>query len=457
MSFASQRFHLVGVGGAGMSGLARLLRGNGCDVTGSDATEGETLNALRALGVPCWAGAQPQRIEGADGYVIRSAAVPNGDPEVQECVRRGFTSLLYAEAVGRLSEGRRTLAIAGTHGKTTTTSLTVAALRGAGIDPSFLIGGDVPQFGGNGHGGQSHEFVVEACEFNRSFHNLRPFGAAILNVDHDHFDCFPSVQELVDAFAGYLARIRPEGVALVEEAVPPGVLSSLRSDVRILTVGSGLWADIRAVDVQEHEGRWSFRPVVLGQKLSRVRMSLSGRHNMHNALFALGLAHVAGADLERAAQGLAAFEGVKRRFEILQGPKGGILVNDYAHHPAEIRAVLDTARKRFPGRRLLVAFQPHQHQRTLALLPEFADVLAEAEHTLIADIYGARESAEIKARVSARDLVAAIQQRGGCSEPGGTIDELPQRVTSRRVDGDLVLVLGAGDVDLAKEAILAGL
>lgn len=457
MSFASQRFHLVGVGGAGMSGLARLLRGNGCDVTGSDATEGDTLNALRALGVPCWAGAQPQRIEGVDGYVIRSAAVPNGDPEVQECVRRGFTSLLYAEAVGRLSEGRRTLAIAGTHGKTTTTSLTVAALRGAGIDPSFLIGGDVPQFGGNGHGGQSHDFVVEACEFNRSFHNLRPFGAAILNVDHDHFDCFPSVQELVDAFAGYLARIRPEGVALVEETVPPGVVSSLRSDVRILTVGNGLWADIRAVDVQEHEGRWSFRPVVLGQKLSRVRMSLSGRHNMHNALFALGLAHVAGADLERAAQGLAAFEGVKRRFEILQGPKGGILVNDYAHHPAEIRAVLDTARKRFPGRRLLVAFQPHQHQRTLALLPEFADALAEAEHTLIADIYGARESAEIKARVSARDLVAAIQQRGGCSEPGGTIDELPQRVTSRRVDGDLVLVLGAGDVDLAKEAILAGL
>ena len=457
MSFASQRFHLVGVGGSGMSGLARLLSGGGNHVTGSDATESEALASLRNEKVPCWAGAQPHRITGSDGYVIRSAAVPQTDPEVQECVRRGFTSLLYAEAVGRLSEGRRTLAIAGTHGKTTTTSLTVAALRGAGVDPSFLVGGDVPQFGGNGHGGKSQDFVVEACEFNRSFHNLRPFGAAILNVDHDHFDCFPSVEDLIEAFAGYLARIRPEGCALVHESVPAAVLSSLRSDVRILTVGSGLFADIRALDVREECGHWSFCPVVEGQRFPRITMSLSGRHNMGNALFALGLAHIAGADLERAGQGLAQFAGVKRRFEVLHGPRGGILVNDYAHHPAEIRAVLDTARRRFPGRRLLVAFQPHQHQRTLALLPEFADALALADCTLVADIYGARESAEIRASVSAKDLVAAVIDRGGSCEAGGSVDELPSRIAHRKSEGDLVLVLGAGDVDRAKEAILADL
>ncbi len=457
MSFASQRFHLVGVGGAGMSGLARLLNGAGWQVTGSDATEGEALAALRNEKIPCWAGAQPHRITGADGYVIRSAAVPQTDLEVQECVRRGFTSLLYAEAVGRLSEGKLTLAIAGTHGKTTTTSLTVAALRGAGVDPSFLVGGDVPQFGGNGHGGKDHEFVVEACEFNRSFHNLRPYGAAILNVDHDHFDCFPSVEDLIEAFAGYLARIRPQGCALVHESVPAAVLSSLRSDVRILTVGSGLFADIRALDVTEECGHWSYHPVVEGRRLPRITMSLSGRHNMSNALFALGLAHVAGADLARACQGIASFTGVRRRFEIMHGPRGGILVNDYAHHPAEIRAVLDTARRRFPGRRLLVAFQPHQHQRTLALLPEFADALAVADCTLVADIYGARESAEIKASVSANDLVAAVLARGGRCEAGGSVDELPSRIASKKHEGDLVLVLGAGDVDRAKEAILAGL
>ena len=399
MSYASQRFHLVGIGGSGMSGLARLLHGGGNDVTGSDSTDDEALVLLRSHNLDCWSGTEPQRIGGSDGYVIRSAAVPQSDAEVQECVRRGFTSLLYAEAVGRLSEGRRTLAIAGTHGKTTTTSLTVAALRGAGMDPSFLVGGDVPQFGGNGHGGQSHDFVVEACEFNRSFHNLRPFGAAILNVDHDHFDCFPSVEDLIEAFAGYLARIRPDGVALVEESVPAAVLSSLRSDVRILTVGGGLFADIRALDVQERRGHWSFCPVVEGTRYPRITLSLSGRHNMHNALFALGLAHVAGADLERAGQGLSQFAGVKRRFEVMHGPKGGILVNDY----------------------------------------------------------GARESAEIRASVCARDLVDAIVDRGGHSEAGGSVDELPHRVVAQRTEGDLILVLGAGDVDRAKEAILAGL
>ena len=456
-SFASRRFHFVGVGGSGMSGLARLLRGSGADLSGSDMSGGQLLDALAERGCDIWVGCQPSRIVGEDGYVIRSAAVPSSDPEVQECVRRGFTSLLYAEAVGRLSEGRRTLAIGGTHGKTTTTGLTVAALRGAGLDPAHLIGGEVPELGGNGHGGTSPEFVVEACEFNRSFHNLRPFGAAILNVDHDHFDCYPSTDELVAAFAGYLARVRPGGTALVEEAVPKAVLNSLRSDVHILTVGSGLWADIRALEVGDSLGRFSFVPMVLGRRLPRVQLALSGRHNMHNALFALGLAQVAGVDMVGACQGLAGFSGVRRRFELHTGARGGLLVNDYAHHPAEIRVVLQAARKRFPGRRLLVAFQPHQFQRTLCLLPQFAEVLAQADMTLVADIYGARESAEMKASVSAEDLVLAVRECGGQCETGGTIAALPARIAGLRRPEDLVLVLGAGDIDQAVGGILAGL
>jgi UDP-N-acetylmuramate--alanine ligase len=456
-SFASRRFHFVGVGGSGMSGLARLLHGSGADLSGSDSNGGPVLDGLSHQGCSVWVGCQPSRIAGEDGYVIRSAAVPSSDAEVQECVRRGFTSLLYAEAVGRLSEGRRTLAIGGTHGKTTTTGLTVAALRGAGLDPAHLIGGEVPELGGNGHGGTSPEFVVEACEFNRSFHNLRPFGAAILNLDHDHFDCYPSTDELVDAFAGYLARIRPGGTALVEESVPKAVLNSLRSDVRILTVGAGLWADIRALDVRDTLGRFSFVPVVQGQRLPRVQLTLSGRHNMQNALFALGLAHVAGADPVGAGAGIAAFCGVRRRFELHTGPQGGLLVNDYAHHPAEIRAVLQTARKRFPGRRLLVAFQPHQFQRTRCLLPQFAEVLATADMTIVADIYGARESAEMKASVCAEDLVQAVRACGGQCEPGGAVAGLPDRIAGLRRTEDLVMVLGAGDIDLAVEGILAGL
>lgn len=453
-SFVSRRFHFVGVGGAGMSGLARLLAGIGGNISGSDATGGAVVDCLSDEGRAVWTGCQPDRIDGADGYVIRSAAVPANDPEVQECVRRGFTSLLYAEAVGRLSEGRRTLAIGGTHGKTTTTGLTVAALRGAGRDPSHLIGGEVPELGGNGHGGKGQGFVVEACEFNRSFHNLRPFGAAILNLDHDHFDCYPSTDELIEAFAGYLARVRPGGTALVEETVPKAVLSSLRNDVEILTVGSGLWADLRAVHVRERLGRWSFDPVLHGERLPRVELSLAGRHNMFNAMFALGLAHVAGADLAGACSGISEFVGVRRRFETHRGPDGGVLVNDYAHHPAEIEAVLQTARRRFPDRRIVVAFQPHQYQRTLLLLDQFAASLAAADVTLITEIYGARESDEIMASVSAGDLVNAVREHGGEAHYGGPVAQLPDAIAAHRRDGDVVFVLGAGDIDTAVEGIV---
>jgi UDP-N-acetylmuramate--alanine ligase len=455
VSFASRRFHLVGVGGSGMSGLARLLHGIGMQASGSDSAGGVILDRLTAEGLTVWSGCQPDRIDGQDGYVIRSAAVPAADAEVQECVRRGFTSLLYAEAVGRLSEGRRTLTIAGTHGKTTTTGLTVAALRGGGLDPSHLIGGEVPELGGNGRGGQGQEFVVEACEFNRSFHNLRPFGAAILNVDHDHFDCYPSTDELVEAFAGYLARVRPGGFALLEESVPRAVLAALRSDVRILTVGAGLWADVRAVEVQDQLGRFEFTPICCGQRLPRIRLSLSGRHNMQNALFALGLALQVGAEPAGACAGIAAFAGVRRRFELHNGPAGGLLINDYAHHPAEIQAVIRTARRRFPGRRLLVAFQPHQFQRTRCLLPQFAAALAEADQSVVADIYGARESAEVRASVSAQDLVTAVRDRGGRCEAGGAVGRLPDLVAGLRKGDDLVLVLGAGDIDTSVEGILA--
>ena len=395
MKLGSERYHLVGVGGAGMSALARLLHGIGKEVTGSDRVWSETLADMVALGIPCWKDHCPERIYGENGYVVRSAAVPASDPEVRHCEDRGFTSLLYAEAVGRLSEGRRTLAIAGTHGKTSTSAMTVAALRGAGIDGSHLVGGDIPDLGGNGHGGDDDLLVVEACEFNRSFHQLRPFAAAILNVDHDHVDCYPSVDDLWEAYGGYLARVRPGGKVLVDEFVPRGVVESVCEDVQVLKVGAGLFADIRAVDVEDDLGRYSFDPMVAGRRLTRVRLQVPGRFQMHNALFALGLAMVGGADLEASCEGLSRFGGVHRRFELRHGASGGTLIDDYAHHPAEIRAVLRTARRCFPSKRILVAFEPHQHQRTLYLLDEFADVLKEADLSIVSDIYSARETGEI--------------------------------------------------------------
>ena len=455
MRLASQRFHLVGVGGAGMSGLARMLHGLGADLTGSDSTPNPTLNALAREGLRVWVGHDAARLSGSNGYVVRSAAVPLEDLDVQECERHGFTSLLYAEAVGRLSEGKRTLAIAGTHGKTTTTGLTVSALRGAKLSPSHLIGGEIPELGGNGYGGRDELFVVEACEFNRSFHQLRPFGAAILNLEPDHFDCYPTNEELVDAFRCYLERVRPGGTVVLDESVPDDVSRGLAGDVRILRVGQGLYADLRASDITDDFGRYGFTPVVEKRRLPRIQLSLSGRFQVTNALAALGLALAAGADPEGACLGISNFEGVRRRFEMHEGRGGGRLINDYAHHPSEIRAVLQAARKRFPGMRIVVAFQPHQHQRTFCLLEAFAEVLAEADRVLVLDIYGARESAEIRSKVCAQDLVRAVLSRGGACESAGSVHELPERLRGFVGRDELLLLLGAGDIDKVLDDVVA--
>lgn len=455
MNLFSRRVHLIGVGGSGVSGLARLLHGVGGDVTGSDRAPSRTLQALEQAGIPVWVGSRPERVHGTNGYVVASAAVPRTDPELLECESRGFKPLVYAEAVARLGEGKRTLAIAGCHGKTTTTAMTVAAMRGAGLDPSFLIGGEIPELGGNGHGGATDLFVIEACEFNRSFHNYRPYAAAILNFDHDHFDCFPTTKDLEEAFAGYLAKVHPGGTVFLHEDVPEAVTRGVREGVRVLRLGTGLFADIRAIEITESTGRFSFVPVAHGERLPQVHLSVSGRHNVSNALFAIGMSILAGADPVGACRGLAAFGGVRRRFETHEGSRGGVLVNDYAHHPAEIRAVLRTARTRFPGRRVLAAFQPHQYQRTLTLLPDFAESLSPADHCLVADIYGARESAEITSRVCAADLVTAIRSHGTLAESGGRVQELPALLRGMYHPGDVVLLLGAGDIDQVLEEVVA--
>lgn len=455
MRFASRRVHLIGVGGSGMSGLVRLLHGAAADVTGSDSSPNKIMQALAAEGLAVWTGSRPERVHGENGYVVTSAAVPRTDPELIECERRGFKPLLYAEAVARLGEGKRTLALAGCHGKTTTTAMTVSALRGAGFDPSFLIGGEIPELGGNGHAGVTDLFVVEACEFNRSFLQYRPFGAAVLNFDHDHFDCFPTKEDLEGAFAAFLARVHPGGTVFVHEDVPDAVRRGAREGVSVLSVGNGLFADLRAIEVVDEAGSSAFTPIVRGQRLPRVHLSVSGRHNVANGLFALGMAALMGADLEGACRGLAQFGGVRRRFEMHSGSHGGVLVNDYAHHPAEISAVLRTARHRFPGRRLLAAFQPHQHQRTWHLLPKFAESLAPADHCLVADIYGARESLEMRSRVNAGDLVAAIQSHGASAEATGDVKDLPQRLRSCYHPGDVVLLLGAGDIDQVLDDVVA--
>ena len=258
-----ERAHLIGIGGAGLSGLARLLHASGVAVSGSDERGSDVTQELQALGVTVHIGHAAGNVAGGGGWCVRSAAVTDDNPELRAAARQGMRCLLYAEAVGVLSAELRTLAVAGTHGKTTTTAMTVAGLRAASVRPFHLIGGQVPELDGNGCAGDSDVFVVEACEFNRSFHQLQPVGAAILNVDPDHFDCYPDLPSLERSFAEFAGRTRRSGVAVVHESVPERVLDLLPGDVRTLRFGRSPLAQVHAADVVTLvDGRLRFVPVV---------------------------------------------------------------------------------------------------------------------------------------------------------------------------------------------------
>ena len=448
--------HLVGIGGSGMSGLARMLHEIGVKVTGSDQKESARVLELRALGIDIRIG-ESELPDLGDGWLVRSAAVPDHDPELVEARKREFTCLLYSEAVGRLSQGLRTLAIAGTHGKTSTTAMTISALRSSGLDPSYLVGGQVSGLVGNGHGGQSDLFVVEACEFNRSFHDIRPSLAVILNLEQDHFDCYPSREDLEESFALYARNIRPGGSLLLHEDVGSRVLRLLPANIAVLTVGTGLYSDIRAIDMVESLGRYSFHPYWDGERLPRVNLTLPGRFQVDNSLFALGLAILAGADPEAAALGLSEFEGVDRRFSVRRGPSGRELVDDYAHHPGEIRAVLSTVRQRYPDRKILVAFQPHQYSRTRHLLADFGKALALADRCLVADIFAAREDPRADHGVCSLDLADEVCRSGGHAVAAGPLENLGSRILAELGPGYIPVVLGAGELNGVVEEVVRGL
>ncbi len=335
-------------------------------------------------------------------------------------------------------------------------------MRAAGMDPSYLIGGEIPSLDGNGYAGTSDLFVVESCEFNRSFHELEPSVAAILNIDRDHFDCYPEHAELLDSFAKFAARVERGGYLIVDQSVPDIVLSERQEGVKILRVGEG--RDVEALELDRVGARFSFVPKLNGRILPRVQLQVLGAFQVTNALTALTLAYLAGADPAKACLGLESFDGVSRRLEIRKARAHSVLF-DYGHHPAEIQAVLAAVRDAYPGKRVLVAFQPHQFSRTRLLLQEFASALTLADSCLIADIYAAREDPTKDHGVSSKDLAAAICSRGGHARATGPVSMLGGSVLAELAKHqDLVenseesrwipLVLGAGELDGVVEELV---
>ncbi|MDI3339178.1 MAG: UDP-N-acetylmuramate--L-alanine ligase [Sphaerobacter sp.] len=442
--------HLVGIGGIGMSGLARILAARGYRVQGSDAADSPVVSALRAEGVPVTIGHDAANL-GAPDLVVVTAAAPETNPEVAAARARGIPVLKRAALLGQLCDERVCLAVAGTHGKSTTSGMLALALLHAGEDPSFAVGAVLKEVGTNAQPGHGPHFVVEADEYDYSFLWLHPHVAVVTNIEHDHPDLFPTREAVLAAFARFVANIRPGGT-LVLSADDPGCRDLLArlgtSGPQVITFGADPAADWSLAAAADSGGGHLVRAPD-GRRL-HLHLRVPGWHNRLNALAALAAGAAAGIDPARLLPGLAAFTGVGRRFELRGQARGVTVVDDYAHHPTEIRATIAAARERYPGARIWAVFQPHTYSRTRQLLDDFAAALGLADRVVLTAIYPARETDDLG--VSSDDIARRITGRPAAVV--ATPAAAGALVAAEAAPGDVVLVLGAGDIWRASEELL---
>jgi UDP-N-acetylmuramate--alanine ligase len=441
--------HFMGIGGAGMSALALLARRRGVTVSGCD-TDLAGAADLIAQGIPVAQGHDLDHVAGARAVVV-TAAVPPTHPELVAARAAGIPVVPRKEALGALTAGRDTIAVSGTHGKTTTTVMTTQALAAAGLEPTGLAGGRVGAWGGNARVGGDRLFVVEADEYDQAFLALQPTIAIVNNVEADHLECYGSVELLEDAFVTFASRA---GVAVVGADDPGARRIAERLDGRVVTFGLSEHAAVRPVEVRQGE-RGTTARVRVGRHDVTLALRVPGLHNLRNALGALLACEAAGADVETAARALGEFTGVGRRFERVGAARGVEVVDDYAHHPTEVAATLEAARQAFPGRRIVAVFQPHLYSRTAQHGDALGAALAHADVAVVTEIYAARE--QPMAGVTGRGVADAAERGGVRTLFVPDKGDLPAALAGLVADGDVVFTLGAGDVTRVGPALLAQL
>lgn len=457
--------HLAGAGGAGVSGAGLILAAHGHRVSGHDRADSDFVQKLRARTIEVAIGqSRPDSLPKDTELLARSAAVSDQDPQVIEARRRGIPVWKYAELLGRIGPSRRSLSIAGTHGKTTTSWMTFHALKGvaeaAGISsgaPGALIGGSCRVVGSNAVAPEADGwFACEACEYDRSFLQLSPEGAIVTNIEADHLDYYGSLDAIEEAFARFVDRIHPDGLLVVGRSVPERVISA--APCLVWRLDRELFVDL----LGESHGFFRFRLRGPGFATPPVTLSVPGAFNVENAALALGLvvglvAPRFGVDLAdasaAASRTLHRYKGALRRFEPW-GTVGGVeLIHDYAHHPTEVRVTLEAARRTLPGKPVHVLFQPHQHSRTARFLSDFVEALRGADRVVVADVYGARAHIDTTS-AGAPELVALLSRAGVDAVAGGEPRDAITKLCERLPAGGAALVLGAGDIDLYKHDLL---
>ncbi|WP_019063354.1 UDP-N-acetylmuramate--L-alanine ligase [Streptomyces prunicolor] len=442
---AMDRPHFIGIGGAGMSGIAKILAQRGAKVAGSDAKDSATADALRALGATVHIGHAAEHLADDATCVVVSSAIRKDNPELARAAELGIPVVHRSDALARLMDGLRPIAVAGTHGKTTTTSMLAVSLTALGRTPSYAIGGDLDAPGSNALHGDGEIFVAEADESDRSFHKYAPEVAIVLNVELDHHANYASMEEIYESFQTFADRIVPDGT-LVISADHEGARELTRrvsDSVKTVTYGEAADADVRILSVVA-QGLKSEVTVLLGSEELTFTVSVPGRHYASNAVAALAAGVALGIPAADLAPALAAYTGVKRRLQ-LKGEAAGVQVIDsYAHHPTEMTADLEAMRAAASSARLLVVFQPHLFSRTQELGKEMGQSLALADASLVLDIYPARE--DPIPGVTSDLIIEAARAAGADVTPVHDKADVPEAVAGMAKPGDLVLTMGAGDV-----------
>lgn len=447
---SANQIYFIGIGGIGVSGLARLFHKEGKKVSGSDLTKSVITDALVEQGISVRIGQpKPASLPRDAEIVIHSLAVRPDHPEIQEAKRRGLIVLAYPEAVGQYTRDKFLITVSGTHGKTTTTAMIGEILASAGLDPTVLVGSQIASFGGNARLGLSRYFVLEADEYGRAFLNYRPALAVVHNVEPDHFDVYASLSELKSAFQTFIGQIRADGW-LVANADDPVVAELSKSADRLIATYGLEQGDYRGT-ITELSGRVSFIEAHLGP----VTIQLPGRHNVMNALAAIATCLVLKIEPDIIRASLARFGGVWRRFERVGEYQGCPVISDYAHHPTAFTATFTAARDFFPDKKILVVFQPHQRHRTRALLNEFVESLSQADELILAEIYevAGREDEQAEP-ISSKELVDRLREKGTDVTFAKDVTKAEQLVREKTAPGKIILVMGAGSIDIVARNIV---
>jgi UDP-N-acetylmuramate--alanine ligase len=451
--------HFVGIGGAGLSAIARVLMGMGYRISGSDSAGSDLTSALVREGATVFLGHRADQVDGAD-LVVVSSAVPEDNAELVAAKARGIPVVKRSGFLGELMAGKTAVAVAGSHGKTTTTGMIATILSVADLDPTFIVGGEIAHLGTNAGAGTG-PFVIEADEYDRTFLGLRPTISVVTNVEHDHPDCYPTFDEFRQAFEEFVALLPSNGVLVVcadDPAAKRLGATAAAQGCSVLGYGlaqheddQGFQAFWQAVDLRPNgAGGSDYVALSNAQSMGLIRLRVPGTHNVANSLAALAVAEQLGVPFSTMAEALRAFRGMGRRFEVKGVSNGVTVVDDYAHHPTEIRATLEAARANYPKRKIWAVWQPHTYSRTKTLMDDFATAFEDADHILVTAVYAARETDDLG--ISSADVAAKMDYSDVrvVDDLEHAVDELESGVRS----SDVVLTLGAGDGYLIGERLL---